>query len=177
MLRNKLAYTGIAPDHEIARRWAALDDCAEGTWGHELARFYHEHEFPYPGERHGISEVGARHDWIHVLADYDATAEGEIDVFAFIAASMPDPKGFAQFVMTLGLFQNGAIHHVAGKRVAMSRTDTLQDPGAVSRWADAMHRGACCTVDVMHLDHFAFRDEPLESVRERFGLIPKLSAR
>jgi hypothetical protein len=177
VLRNKLAYSGIAPDHEIAQRWEALDDCAEGTWGHELARFYHEHEFPFPGERHGISEVGARHDWIHVLADYDATAEGEIDVFAFIAASMPDPRGFAQFVMTLGLFQNDSIHHVAGKRVAMARTDTLADPGAVSRWADAMHRGALCTADVMHLDHFAFRDEQLDGLRERFGLIPKQSAR
>lgn len=175
VLRNKLAYAGIAADREIAERWEALDACAEGTWGHELARFYHEHEFPFPGERHGISEVGARHDWIHVLAGYDATAEGEIDVFAFIAASMSDPKGFAQFIMTLGLFQNGAIHHVAGKRVAMARTDTLADAGAVSRWAESMHRGALCTADVMHLDHFAFRNEKLESLRDRFGVIPKLS--
>jgi hypothetical protein len=177
VLRNKLAYSGIAADREIAERWEALDGCADGTWGHELARFYHEHEFPFPGERHGISEVGARHDWIHVLAGYDATAEGEIDVFAFIAASMSDPKGFAQFVMTLGLFQNDSIHHVAGKRVAMARTDTLADPGAVTRWAEAMHRGALCNADVMHLDHFAWRDEQLESVRERFGVFPKRSER
>ena len=175
VLRNKLAYAGIAPDRAIAERWQALDGCAEGSWGHEVARFYHEHQFLYPGERHGISEVGARHDWVHVLADYDATPEGEIDVFAFIAASMPDPRGFTQFVMTLGLFQNGSIRHVAGKRVRLARTDTLAAPGAVTRWADALRRGALCTVDVMNVDHFALKEEPLEGVRERFGILPKTS--
>jgi hypothetical protein len=29
----------------------------------------------------------------------------------------------------------------------------------------------------MHLDHFAWRDEQLESVRERFGVVPKRSER
>ena len=173
VIRNKLAYTGIAPDATIAHRWGALDECAPGSWGRAVADFYHVHEFPYPGARHGIGEVGARHDWIHVLADYLPTPEGEIDVFAFIAASMPDPKGFTQFVMTLGLFQNGAIRHVAGKKIANARTDTLADPGAVSRWADALRRGACCRVDVMNVDQFAHKDDPLDEVRERFGVLPK----
>jgi hypothetical protein len=173
VIRNKLAYTGIVADQTIAKGWASLDDCAEGTWGHGVAEFYHRHRFPYPGERHGIAEVGARHDWIHVLAGYDPTPEGEIDVFAFIAASMPDPRGFAQFVMTLGLFQNGTIRHVAGQRIQIARNDTLSDPGAVSRWADALRRGASCNTDVMNLDHFEYKDLPLDEVRERFGVEPK----
>jgi hypothetical protein len=173
VIRNKLAYTGVVADRAIERRWKALDDCAPGTWGGELAAFYHANEFRYPGERHGISEIGARHDWIHVLAGYPPTPEGEIDVFAFIAASMPDPRGFTQFVMTLGLFQNGTIHHVAGKRIRNARTDTLADSGAVRRWADALRRGACCNVDVMNIDHFEYKDLPLEEAREQLGVLPK----
>jgi hypothetical protein len=173
VIRNKLAYTGIVADEAIAKRWQALDDCAPGTWGGELAAFYHDNQFHYPGERHGIGEVGARHDWVHVLAEYPPTPEGEIDVFAFIAASMPDPRGFTQFVMTLGLFQNGTIHHVAGKRIRTARVDTLSDQGAVHRWADALRRGASCNVDVMNLDHFAYKDLPLEEARERFGVVAK----
>jgi hypothetical protein len=94
-------------------------------------------------------------------------------VFALIAAAMPDPHGFTQFAMTLGLFQNGAIRHVAGKRVRIARTDTLSDPGAPARWADAMRRGAACTADVLNVDHFAMQDLPLDEARERLGLLPK----
>jgi hypothetical protein len=138
-----------------------------------VADFYHRHGFTYPGQLDGISEVGARHDFIHVLADYPPTPEGEIDVFALIAAAMPDPRGFTQFAMTLGLFQNGAIRHVAGKRIKIARTDTLADPGAPSRWADAMRRGAACTADVLNVDHFAMKDLPLEEARAKLGLLPK----
>jgi hypothetical protein len=109
-----------------------------------------------------------------VLAEYEATPEGEIDVFAFIAAAMPDPRGFTQFMMTLGLFQNGAIRHVAGKKVAIARTDTLSDPGAVQRWADALHRGAACTVDVMaEVDHFALASRDLAELRDEYSIPPK----
>ena len=47
--------------------------------------------FPFPGERFGIYELGARHDWVHVLAA-TRPPEGELDVFAFIAASMTDER-------------------------------------------------------------------------------------
>ena len=131
LIRSKLAYQGVEPDAKIAARWHTLRDCPPGSWGRGVADFYAAHHFPFPGDRHGISELGAQHDFVHVLAEYDATPEGEIDVFAFIAAAMPDPRGFTQFAMTLGLFQNGAIRHVAGKKVAIARTDTLADAGAV----------------------------------------------
>jgi hypothetical protein len=173
LVRNKLAYQGLVSDPEIAARWRSLDTCPEGSWGRAVAEFYHRHHFPYPGERDGISEVGARHDFVHVLAEYPPTPEGEIDVFALIAAAMPDPKGFTQFAMTLGLFQNGAIRHVAGKPIRIARTDTLSDPGAPARWADAMRRGAACTADVLNVDHFAMKNAPLEEARDQLGLLPK----
>ena len=174
LLRSKLSYTGIAPDEEIARRWRALRDLPEGSWGRGVADFYERHGFPFPGERHGIYEIGARHDFVHVLADYDATPEGELDVFAFIAASMPDEKGLVLLAVTLGLFQNGAIHHVAGKRVRIAREGTLGDEGAAVRFADALARGHRCPVDVMGgIDHFELAPLPLEEARIRLGVVPK----
>ena len=143
--------------------------------GRGVADFYARHGFPFPGERHGIYEVGARHDFVHVLAEYEATPEGELDVFAFIAACMPDEKGLVLLAVTIGLFQDGAIHHVAGKAVKIARTDTLGDPGAAARWAEALDRGRRCPVDVMGgIDHFALAPMPLDEARVRLGVVPKV---
>ena len=174
LARSKMAYSGIVPDQAIGRKWHALDDCPEGSWGKGVADFYSRHHFPFPGERHGISEVGAQHDFVHVLADYDATPAGEIDVFAFIAASMPEQWGLAMLAFTLGLFQNGAIHHVAGKRVRIARSDTLSDPGEIAHFSDALRRGAATVADVMDATlHFSWAGRPLEDVRSELNVVPR----
>lgn len=174
LLRSKLAYEGVAPSRAIARKWEGLRDCAPGTWGRGVADFYERHHFPFPGQRHGIYELGARHDWVHVLADYETSPDGEIDVFAFIAASMGSERGLVLLAFTLGLFQNGSIHRVDGKVIDAARADTLDDPGGVPRFVDAFRRGRACTVDVMGtLDLFAHKDDPLDEVRTRFGVPPK----
>lgn len=174
MLRSKLAYTAIRGDQKIATKWQSLGDHPEGTLGRMTYEFYRTHNFPLPGERHGIGEIGAHHDFVHILADYPTDPEGEIDVFAFIDTSSDDPKAFSQLVLTLGLFQNASIHHVAGKQVTIARADTLADPGATTRFADALQRGTRCTVDVLGgIDHFALAGEPVDALRERFSIAPK----
>ena len=108
-----------------------------------------------------------------MLADYETTAEGEIDVFSFIAASMRDDRGVVLLAFTLGLFQNGSIHHASGMYIPNARTDTLSEAHAVARMVDALDRGRACTVDVMgELDLFAHKDEPLAEVRATFGVRP-----
>ena len=77
LIRSKLAYTGVVADRVIAEKWSALRDCPAGSWGKAVADFYDRHGFPFPGERYGIYELGARHDWVHVLAGYETTPEGE----------------------------------------------------------------------------------------------------
>ena len=174
ILRSKLASLGGPGDPVIAARWRALESCPDGSWGRAVADFYHEHGFTYPGEKGSIREVGAEHDWVHVLADYPPDPEGEIDVFAFIAASMRNPEGFAMLASTLGLFQNGSLRHIAGQYVSIARADTLSDPDAAWRFADAMRRGLATTVDVLAgIDHFAYRNTPLEDVRDRFSVAVK----
>ena len=173
LLGSKLAYYAAAQDDRIARRWRALGDLPEGTWGRGVHDFYRGNGFPFPGERHGIYEVGAKHDWVHVLTDYGTTPEGEIDVFAFIAAAMPDPQGFVLLVVTLGIFQNGSVRHMFGRRVLAGGVDVMETPGAPQRFADALRRGARCGVDVLGgVDHFALADQPLDAIRERFNVLP-----
>jgi hypothetical protein len=173
LVRSKLAYEGILADAAIANRWTGLRDCPAGSWGRGVADFYDRHGFPFPGERFGIYELGARHDWVHVLAGYDTTPQGELDVFAFIAASMDDERGLVLLAITLGLFQNGSIRHVAGRRIGNARSDALNDAGGVTRFAEALRRGNSCATDVMGtVDLFALRDEPLADVRSRFGVLP-----
>ena len=177
LARSKLAYYGIGRDRRIARRWEALADLPRGTWGGEVAEFYRVHGFPFPGEPHGIYEIGAHHDFVHVLADYPPTPEGEIDVFAFIAATMEDPRGYMQFAFTLALFQNATVDRVGGLKVAIARADTLEDPGAVARLADAFRRAVACPVDVMAgVDHFAWAAVPLDEARSRLGVVPRAVA-
>lgn len=174
LVRSKLAYYGIGGDAEVAARWRGLGDCPDGSWGRAVFDFYQVHGFPFPGEPHGIYEVGALHDWVHVLADYATDAEGEIDVFAFIAATMEDPHGFVNFLFTLALFQNGTIDTVGGKKVAIARADTLDEPGAPDRLVDALYRASFCTEDVMGgVDHFALADESLDDLRSRWSIPPK----
>ncbi len=174
LVRSKLAYEGLEPDRGIARRWDALRTCPPGSWGRGVAEFYDAHHFPFPGERHGIYEIGALHDFVHVLAGYDATPDGEIDVFAFIAASMPAAQGLILLAVTLGMFQTGTIRRVEGRVVKIGRENTLDDPGAVDRFADALARGQACRVDVMGgIDHFALAVEQLDEVRARFEIPPK----
>jgi hypothetical protein len=174
ILRSKLASLGGPGDPVIAARWRALESCPDGSWGRAVADFYHQHGFTYPGEKGSIREVGAEHDWVHVLADYPPDPEGEIDVFAFIAASMRNPEGFAMLASTLGLFQNGSLRHIAGEYVSIARADTLSDPDAAWRFADAMRRGFATTVDVLAgIDHFAYRNTPLEDARDRFSVAVK----
>lgn len=173
LLGSKLSYYAAARDERIARRWLALADLPEGTWGRGVHRFYVTNGFPFPGERHGIYEVGAKHDWVHVLTDYGTTPEGEIDVFAFIAAAMPDPQGFVLLVVTLGIFQNGSVRHMFGRRVPVCGVDAMEAAGAPQRFADAVRRGTLCGVDVLGgVDHFALADQPLAAVRERFNVVP-----
>ena len=173
ILRSRFAYRDLVASRAIERKWAALADMPVGSLGQAVAEFYRVHHFPVPGARRGIGEIGAQHDFVHVLANYPPDPDGEINVFAFSAAAMDDPKGFVQMVMTLGLFQNSTITRVAGKQVAIARSGTMEEPGAAARFGDALHRGTVCKVDALGMDHFAIAVEPLAALRDRFGISPR----
>jgi len=172
LMGSRLAEMGVLPDPLVARRWRALGECPPGSWGRGVYDFYIAHGFPFPGERHGIYELGARHDWVHVLTDYGSDAEGELDVFAFIAATMPGESGLALLAITLGIFQNDALKKVRGKKIKNAVADTLSTDGAVDRWALAFWRGTQCNTDIMgQVDLFAMKDISIAEARQRFNIL------
>ena len=82
LAKNLLAMLGKT-DEEMAARYRALEECADGTLGREYARFVRDNEFNFPGEKGGPPEAITFHDCTHVLGGYGTSAEEEVQVAAF----------------------------------------------------------------------------------------------
>jgi hypothetical protein len=176
VLRSKIAVLGGPEDDKLAAKWRGLGDRPTGSWGRGVYDFYLANGFTFPGEHDSIRVVGAEHDWVHVLAGYDTSPEGEIDVFSLIAASMRDEEGLSMLIATLGMFQTGTIHHIAGEEIYNATSGTLQKTGAPERIADAFRRGRATTEDVLGgVDHFAWAEVPLDEARTRLNVLPKIA--
>jgi hypothetical protein len=162
-------------DPELAARWLALEGLAEGSLGLAVSRFYRARGFNYPGTQGSVSPLLAQHDWVHVLANYGATIENELEVFAFIARANDDPRGFSFLAMVVSLFESGMLSSGAG--LFEPDAGHLQLAGMPERIADAMLRGARCkgSVDFLGLDWFSFAHRQLDDLRGEFGITPQRS--
>ena len=160
-------------DPELAARWRALEGLPEGSLGLAVSRFYRARGFEYPGEPGSVAPLLAQHDWVHVLADYGATVENELEVFALIARANDDPKGFSFLAMVVSLFETGYLSSAAGQFEASP--GHLSHEGVAERVADAMRRGALTTGsnDFLAVDWFTLAAQPIEAVRAHFGLVAK----
>jgi hypothetical protein len=164
--------TEATSDPELAARWNALGGYPEGSLGRAVWDFYQIRNFTVPGVPGSVDNLLAQHDWVHVLADYGTSAMGEIEVFSFIAAAIPDPKGFSYLVVILGLFETGRMPEVTG--VATSDVGHLSAPGGATRFVDAVRRGSAMELDVMGgVDWFAYGHDPIDDVRRRLGVPEK----
>jgi ubiquinone biosynthesis protein Coq4 len=125
-----------------------------------------------PGSPGSVDPLLAQHDFVHCVADYGTSATGEIEVFSFIAAAIPDASGFSYLVVILGLFETGNVAMVPG--VATASPGHLQLPGGTERMGDAIRRGLLLGRDVMgDVDWFEYADDPLDDVRSKLGIVPK----
>ena len=102
MLRVTLEQAGAAvgvdrDEHEA--RWRVMERLGDGSVGAELVRYYHEHNWPYPGtNRHQPLEF-AEHDFHHVLGGYATTPAGELQAGAFTAGVAGRPFDGARFLL------------------------------------------------------------------------------
>jgi hypothetical protein len=157
---------------QLAAKWEALEDCPEGSHGRAVWDFYKMRGFTFPGIPGAVDPLLAQHDWVHCLADYGTTATGEIEVFTFLSAAIPDPKGFSFAVTIFGLFETGYVAAVPG--VATANPGHLSQPGGSTRLADALRRGLAMHLDVMGgVDWFLSADNPIDDVRQRLGVPSK----
>lgn len=160
-------------DPALAARWRALEDLPDDSLGQAVSRFYRARGFEYPGLPGAVSPLLAQHDWVHVVADYGATIDNELEVFAFISRANDDPRGFSFLAMVVSLFETGVLSRGAG--LFTPDTGHLQTAAMAHRLADAMRRGARCTgsIDFLALDWFDLAEQPLDTVRNHFGITTK----
>jgi hypothetical protein len=160
-------------DVALAERWRSLETLPDDSIGQAVSRFYRARGFQYPGTPGSVSPQLAQHDWVHVLADYGATIDNELEVFAFIARANDDPKGFSFLAMVVSLFETGVLQ--SGVGLFEPDAGHLQLQGMPERLADGMRRGALCTgsIDFLAVDWFAIADHRLADVRDEFGVVPK----
>ncbi len=170
------AFAPAEVDQELAARWIAFEDLPEESLGRSVREMYDGRGFELPGTPGGAPAYLARHDFVHVIADYGTNLKGELEVFAFIGRADPDPKGFAWLVTLTGLFETGYIA-TTGFFDRDVHERVIQAPGMHQRIADAIRRGkVVCEnygVDLLEVDYYDLAERPVAEVRELLGIPPK----
>ena len=166
------AWQQAPSDAALAQRWQALAELPVRSLGRTVSAFYRNRGFKVPGTAGSAPPLLAQHDWVHVLADYGATLENEVEVFAFISRASPNPTGFALLAMVIGLFETGAVEQGAGMFFAAD-AGHLSRAGMSVRLADAFLRGANCGRDLMTIDWFDYAAWPIEDVRRELAITAK----
>ena len=160
-------------DPELLAEWEALGELPPDSLGRLTWEFYRSRGFDFPGAPGSVAPTLAQHDFVHVVCDYGATMEGEIETFAFIAASDPDPHGFSWLATVLGVFETGYVPDAAGGILEMDRGH-LENEGMCARLADALRRGRLVHRNLVHAtDWFELAPLSVAEVRERLNVVPK----
>jgi hypothetical protein len=163
-------------DPALEDRWKAFADLPSETLGRQVWELYDSRGFALPGSPGGAPEYLAQHDFVHVLADYGTNLKGELEVFAFIGRSDPDPKGFAWLATLIGLFETGYIQST-GFFDRDIRERNLQASGMPQRLADAIRRGKVmaehCSKDLFEIDYHELAPRDVREVCQMLGLPPK----
>jgi hypothetical protein len=164
------------PDPELAARWRAFGDLPSGTLGRSVIEMYRARDFWIPGTRGAASAYLAQHDFVHIIADYGTTLEGELEVFAFVGRADPDPKGFAWLATMIGLYETGYVHAQGFFQVDV-RERHLHTPGMSIRLPDALRRGKVVCEhyqrDLFLVDFHALAPRGVDDVRAELGIPPK----
>lgn len=156
---------GLYDDTRLAKKYRALLDHPEDSFGRAYARFIVANEFSFPGERGSPPEPIVYHDLMHVLSGYGTKPADEICVTAFSAGvKRDDPFTFLLFSMMQ--FNPG----IAMTPAAAPEKNQFDPPRVI----EALRRGARVNTDLTltswrYWDDFAL---PLETVRAKYGVPP-----
>lgn len=157
----------LTQDAATAARIEALRDLAPGTLGRSYIDFYERYGFDLPGTSDQDAAVFVAHDMSHVIAGYEPDGVGEIALGAMQLGMTDSDEHWVQFLGNLAV-------HELGYLGAGAPDPALGRPDAADVVAHAFDRGARCTADFSLVDHLSMAAEPLEDVRARFGVPPRL---
>ncbi len=177
-LRNAETFPGVptflmsmlgfgSGDERMAAEYRALAACAPGTLGRAVYDHFMANDFKLPGEPGALPMV--LHDLGHELSGYDTDPHGEIQQAAF-QAGFARRDGFSFLLFGILQFHMGLrITPVAKGYKGLFDVD---------RVLTALHRGACCKVDLSDgYDLFGNQHRPLDTVRAELGIPPLDTAR
>jgi hypothetical protein len=167
LARGVLGASGLYEDKALAQRYIALGELPPGTLGHTYFHHCRNHGFPFPGERRGFPEGGVYHDLSHILAGYDTSPEGEVQVAAFIAGYK---KVNPFYVLLIPVFLFGAGVNVT-PAAQPHITGILAEPGLADKFIAAVERGSQVNTDLSDgWDFWPLMPVPLAEVRSRLNI-------
>lgn len=155
-------------DAELLARLRSFADLPDGSLGRAYLTFYEEHGIRLPGDDATTPAFFVGHDMNHVIAGYGTTAPEEIALSAMLVGISDDDPHWIILLAGLMAYEVGLAKRISGKTEAMAR------PGAADMFADAMRRGSRCAADFSVADHLSLVELPLEEVRSRFGVPPRV---
>jgi hypothetical protein len=152
----------------LAARFRALRALQEGTLGRAFLAYLDDNHFPLPGERGAVSDIIVQHDLAHVLGGYGTTPAEEVLITAFSTGHRKsDPFAYLLF----GIFQfHLGLQVTPGAEPEVNYFDPVRVLGAI-------RRGAAMRVDLTaDWNYWPLMAQPLEAVREDYGVRPRASA-
>lgn len=165
-----LEFKGLLHDDALAARFGALGELPEGTLGHAFFRHYRDHGFAFPGQKGGFPVGALFHDFGHVIAGYDVTPEGELQIACFQAGYRRTEDAFFTILFAV-------LIHTAGINVAP--IPMPKHPGRIGegklfeRMLHALERGSQMTTDLGDdWDFWSWVELPLAETRRRMGVPP-----
>lgn len=153
------------PDPDLERRYLALGELPEGTFGRAFFEHFRRNGFEFPGNPAGLAEgFTTPHDSSHVLSGYSTSQQGELCVSTFIGAMHPDHPMAAEVLPVLFSWHLGIrLNEVAG-----SWTGAFEPHKFFTAW----DRGAATTVDVVdpRWDFWGATEAGLDELRREYGV-------
>jgi hypothetical protein len=159
----------VEADPDEFSKWNQLQTLPPGSLGRRLWEFYQARGFKLPGELGAGNAALAHHDWIHLIAGYDTTPIGELEVTSFMASSSHSPGAILGFIGAISILETGLLHSFYGADkfgLALSSGD------GIARVASSIQRGKACLVDpLLDVDYFAIADQPLVDIQRQWWAV------
>ena len=157
------------PDHGLAELLESFHELGEDTLGYQYVDFYRRNNMVLPGDDPSQTAFFFSHDMNHVMAGYEPTAIDEISLSAFWRAAADTDANWILLLTSIAAYEAGFLtsSEFEGKASVLARE------GAAETFAEALRRGAKCSVDFAHLDPLALALRPLEELRREFGIEPR----